>query len=66
MCVCQLVFFAHTHTCCDFTTIPLPLSDCQAKSKTHVKTDWGRYVDEDEEKEGFDTGAMGPGAMVMG
>lgn len=60
--MCVNLCSSHAHKCCDFTTI----SHCQAKSKTHVKTDWGRYVDEDEEKEGFDTGAMGPGAMVMG
>ncbi len=34
------------------------------QNKAMVKIDWSRYVDEDEEKEGFDTGAMGDGAMV--
>lgn len=36
--------------------------------KTNVKLDWDRYVDDDEDEaaEGFDTSAMGPGAMGMG
>lgn len=32
--------------------------------KRFVKTDWSRYVDEDEEKEGFDTSNMADGGMV--
>ena len=33
--------------------------------KNQVKVDWNRYVDEDEEKEGFDTSAL-EGGMGMG
>lgn len=36
----------------------------KAQEKTNVKLDWSRYVDEDDEAGGFDTDAMGPGAMV--
>ncbi len=37
----------------------------KALEKTNVKLDWDRYVDEDgEDAAGFDTDAMGPGAMV--
>ena len=31
------------------------------KEKNQVKVDWDRYVDEDEEEEGFDTSAMDGG-----
>jgi hypothetical protein len=31
--------------------------------KTNVTIDWDRYVDEDEEEEGFDMGGMGGGGM---
>lgn len=38
----------------------------KALEKTNVKLDWDRYVDEDgEDAAGFDTDAMGPGAMVQ-
>ena len=30
----------------------------KVKEKAHVRIDWNRYVDEDEENEGFDTSNM--------
>jgi cytosolic prostaglandin-E synthase len=36
----------------------------KAQEKNQVKLDWSRYVDEDEEKGGFDTSSFGPGASV--
>jgi hypothetical protein len=36
----------------------------KTKEKNQVTIDWSRYVDEDEEKEGFDMSSFGPGAMV--
>jgi cytosolic prostaglandin-E synthase len=33
----------------------------KAKEKNQVAIDWSRYCDEDEEKGGFDTSAMGQG-----
>lgn len=44
---------------------PRLLKDKRA-AKRFVKTDWSRYVDEDEEKDGFDTSHMGDGAMNFG
>lgn len=38
----------------------------KSKEKGQVTIDWSRYVDEDEEKEGFDTSQFGPGAMNFG
>jgi hypothetical protein len=35
----------------------------KAKEKNQVAIDWTRYVDEDEEKGGFDTSAMGAGMV---
>lgn len=37
----------------------------KALEKNQVKIDWDRYVDEDEEEEGFDTSAL-DGGMGMG
>ena len=37
----------------------------KAMEKNQVKIDWDRYVDEDEEVEGFDTSAL-DGGMGMG
>ena len=37
----------------------------KALEKNQVKIDWDRYVDEDEEEEGFDTSAL-EGGMGMG
>merc|ERR1712037_960682 len=37
----------------------------KALEKNQVKTDWDRYVDEDQEEEGFDTSAL-EGGMGMG
>ena len=39
------------------------LLEDKALEKTNVKVDWDKYVDSDEEEEGFDTSAMG-GGMV--
>ena len=39
------------------------LLEDKALEKTNVKVDWDKYVDSDEEEEGFDTSTMG-GGMV--
>jgi hypothetical protein len=38
----------------------------KAKEKNQVKIDWDRYVDEDEEDEGFDTSGLEGGQNMMG
>ena len=52
-----------------FGWIHTPLASAaltRLQEKGQVTIDWSRYVDEDEEKEGFDTSSMGPGAMNFG
>ena len=41
------------------------LMEDKALEKTNVKIDWDKYVDSDEEEEGFDTGAMGAGGGMV-